>query len=447
MGTRRPGPLGIGAITAAKVQPPRARRKASASTELPILGRGARGAEVQKLQRQLNARLMPAPKLAVDGIFGPITQRAVLDYQKAMSIDADGIVGKLTWYHLIKGDKATVRKPEPVAVHAHAGAPTAAAPLAPLPATNPGVWEWPLEEKFAEALRRTAPKLDHSVRDEFKALLTPGALAVMAGTLVVWAASHAFGVGAVVDVLLLFTGIIFLGVAAFDVAEDLGDFILITSTASSDAELEQASSHLSRAIAVMGVAAFMALLAKVATKARAPISKGSDTAPHSRQASASGRQGAKPGNPNAEPPKGREPTGVRAPRKLSKEELAEWYKKQGDRFKDPKQLENHMEGTDFTKPVTLRELPENSEVIQYVRKDGQPGMYFARPGTPMSRLGIEGQRELQRFVVRKPIEVVESTAKTVALGKAPGVGGLGGGQQLMLPSGWENSVVRLPGGL
>ena len=260
-----PGPLGICATTAAKVQPPRARRNASTSTELPILRRGTRGAEVQKLQRQLNARLMPAPKLAVDGIFGPITQRAVLDYQKAMSIDADGVVGKPTWYHLIKGDKATVRRPEPVAIHAHAAGP--APSISPsAPAVKPGVWEWPLEEKFAEALRRTAPKLDHSVRDEFKALLTPAALAMMAGTLVVWAASHAFGVGAVVDVLLLFTGVLFLGVAAFDVAEDLGDFILITSTASSDAELDQASSHLSRAIAVMGVAAFMALLAKVAAK-------------------------------------------------------------------------------------------------------------------------------------------------------------------------------------
>lgn len=440
-----PGPIGAGstgASTTPRKLPPRARRKSASETELPILRRGAQGAEVEKLQRLLNVRLIPAPKLAVDGVFGPITQRAVIDYQSALAIDADGVVGKLTWYHLVKGDKATVRSPAPAAAHAHAGGPElrpAPAAPAPPPATAPGVWEWPLEEKFADALRRTAPKLDDSIRDEFKALLTPASLAMMAGTLVVWAASHAFGVGAVVDVLLLIAGVAFLGMAAFDVAEDLGDFVMLTSTASSEDELERASTHLSHALAVIGVAAFMALLAKVAARARTskagqpkePLQRGQ----HKGDRSAQKQEPKRGGEP--------EPTPKRITKKLSQEELATWYKKQG--FDNPEILEKHLKGTDLKQPILLTELEQETKVIQYVRVDGKPGMYFARPGTPMESLGISPppERVLKTFVVKKPIEVVQSTAATIEPGLAPGVGGMGGGQQLIFPKGWENSVVPL----
>ena len=115
-----PGPVGANAasIVSAHGKPSvtllttrlttRTPRKKSSAVDLPVLRQGNRGPDVQKLQRQLNTRLMPSPKLAVDGIFGPPTHQAVLQYQRGVSIAADGIVGKQTWYHLLKGDKATV---------------------------------------------------------------------------------------------------------------------------------------------------------------------------------------------------------------------------------------------------------------------------------------------------------------------------------------------------
>jgi hypothetical protein len=135
--------------------------------------------------------------------------------------------------------------------------------------------------------------------------------------------------------------------------------------------------------------------------------------------------------------------GPSVPKVLTKSDLADWYRKQGDYFKVPKNLENHLEGTDYTRPVTLRELPEGTKVIQYVRTDGEPGMYFARPGTPMGKLGIyePPPRVLRQFIVQKPIEAVESTAAGLDKDLAPGVGGTGGGQQLIFPKGWEDSVV------
>lgn len=49
----------------------------------------ARGNDVRKLQEMLN--------IHADGIFGPATKQAVITFQKAHFLTADGIVGKQTW--------------------------------------------------------------------------------------------------------------------------------------------------------------------------------------------------------------------------------------------------------------------------------------------------------------------------------------------------------------
>lgn len=47
----------------------------------------------------------------VDGIFGPKTQQAVMDYQKANGLDVDGIVGEKTWGSLMKGNTPATTAP------------------------------------------------------------------------------------------------------------------------------------------------------------------------------------------------------------------------------------------------------------------------------------------------------------------------------------------------
>ena len=299
-------------------------RKQAAPVEHQILRQGNRGPAVQKLQRLVNARLTPSPNLAIDGIFGPLTHQAVLQYQNGVSIAADGIVGKRSWYHLLKGDKATVVQTTVLSTQSAASghgaasnSPTAVSPpkIAVQHAASVGVWEWPLEDKFAEALRRTAPKLPGSMRHEFEALLSPTSLAIMAGTLVVWAASHAFGVGEVVDVVLLVAGVFFLGMAVFDVAGELGDFLVVTSTAADEKDLDEAASHLARAIAIMGVAAFIALLAKVArgrggkggTAAKTPPKN--KPAPQATRPKTPAEPSSKPKTPRKVPLGHTEPTG------------------------------------------------------------------------------------------------------------------------------------------
>lgn len=64
-------------------------------TTQPMLRTGSRGDAVRKLQELLNAKGYTCG--SVDGIFGSKTYAAVLAFQKANGLAADGIVGSLTW--------------------------------------------------------------------------------------------------------------------------------------------------------------------------------------------------------------------------------------------------------------------------------------------------------------------------------------------------------------
>ena len=68
-------------------------------TTQPMLRTGSRGDAVRKLQEMLNAKGYTCGN--VDGIFGSKTKAAVLAFQKANGLGADGIVGPLTWGKLV----------------------------------------------------------------------------------------------------------------------------------------------------------------------------------------------------------------------------------------------------------------------------------------------------------------------------------------------------------
>lgn len=64
---------------------------------------GSRGENVRKIQNWLNAlsAVYPdVPAVNADGIFGPLTQNAVLSFQSRFNLTADGIVGRITWNRL-----------------------------------------------------------------------------------------------------------------------------------------------------------------------------------------------------------------------------------------------------------------------------------------------------------------------------------------------------------
>ena len=70
------------------------------------LRQGSRGPFVTVIQTELNriSRNYPAiPRIPeVDGIFGPKTEAAVRKFQEIFDLEPDGVVGKATWYALVR---------------------------------------------------------------------------------------------------------------------------------------------------------------------------------------------------------------------------------------------------------------------------------------------------------------------------------------------------------
>ncbi len=80
-----------------------ARVEGTPSSYPGVLSRGSRGNGVRTVQSQLNAvsRSYPAiGRLSVDGIFGPLTEKSVREFQRIFGLTVDGVVGPATWYEL-----------------------------------------------------------------------------------------------------------------------------------------------------------------------------------------------------------------------------------------------------------------------------------------------------------------------------------------------------------
>ncbi|MGP1375524.1 MAG: peptidoglycan-binding domain-containing protein [Almyronema sp.] len=86
------------AASPAAANPPRT--NASAPVELPVLRQGMYGPAVARLQQRLQA--LGFYSGAIDGIFGPATERAVQQAQRQYQLTADGIVGSATWSALLR---------------------------------------------------------------------------------------------------------------------------------------------------------------------------------------------------------------------------------------------------------------------------------------------------------------------------------------------------------
>lgn len=69
--------------------------------DLRTLRQGAKGEDVRALQILLSGRGCNGNMHTPDGNFGPNTLGAVKIFQKSANLDADGIVGKLTWSALL----------------------------------------------------------------------------------------------------------------------------------------------------------------------------------------------------------------------------------------------------------------------------------------------------------------------------------------------------------
>jgi hypothetical protein len=121
-------------------------------------------------------------------------------------------------------------------------------------------------EKVKEAILRSKRFMPAHLAYQVEAFLTPENLALMTGTVVIWAGSHFFGVGEVVDVGLLLVGAFFIGWSIESVVRDLIEFGTTAVSAKSDAELDHAAQAFASALVTAGVTAVMAILLRRGAK-------------------------------------------------------------------------------------------------------------------------------------------------------------------------------------
>jgi len=127
-------------------------------------------------------------------------------------------------------------------------------------------------DKIGAAIHRALPHIPSDARAIVSSFLQPQTLAIIAGTLVVWAGSHAFGIGEIVDIILLGVGVVALGFAVFEGAAELYDFTVDALGARPDRDLEKAGQHFARAVTLLGVSTLQAILLR--GQGRAVISRG-----------------------------------------------------------------------------------------------------------------------------------------------------------------------------
>src|SRR5262249_14838883 len=73
----------------------------TASGRQIVLQTGSQGALVAAAERRLN-EVLPFTHLAVDGIFGPLTRGAVLQFQRSHGLTVTGAIEVLTWAVMFK---------------------------------------------------------------------------------------------------------------------------------------------------------------------------------------------------------------------------------------------------------------------------------------------------------------------------------------------------------
>ena len=119
-----------------------------------------------------------------------------------------------------------------------------------------------MPQKLEFVLRKGCALLPGDAGRRILALLSPEALAIMAGVVAIWAASHFVGVGELADVVLLAVGWLTIGGAAIDGSRKLIAFAVGTYNAHTEADMNAAAQDFADAISILGVDVVLGLLLK-----------------------------------------------------------------------------------------------------------------------------------------------------------------------------------------
>jgi hypothetical protein len=118
------------------------------------------------------------------------------------------------------------------------------------------------EDRLGETLKRALPKLGPEAQRQLAAFVTPQALAIVATVLAAWVVSHAFGVGQIVDMIIVGAGVLSIGLAVFTGIDHLYDFAMGAYRAKGERDLDAAADHFAKAVNILGITAVLSILFK-----------------------------------------------------------------------------------------------------------------------------------------------------------------------------------------
>ncbi len=122
------------------------------------------------------------------------------------------------------------------------------------------VASWPFEKRLEETFNRTLPKLGPEARAQLQAVINPTSLAIIAGVLIAWLVSHAFGIGEIIDIIIIAVGVAAIGFAVFTGLDYLYDFAMGVYRAKTTYDLDKAADDFAKAISILGIQAVLAIL-------------------------------------------------------------------------------------------------------------------------------------------------------------------------------------------
>jgi len=124
------------------------------------------------------------------------------------------------------------------------------------------------EGRLRYVVNRTMDHAGPEAKAQLLQLASPESIKIVAGMLVAWIVAHAFGLGEIIDAVLLAAGVFSVGWAIFDGLDHLYDFASLTYRGRSVREFDLAADHLSKAIAILGIQVVLAVLFKGAKRPR-----------------------------------------------------------------------------------------------------------------------------------------------------------------------------------
>lgn len=309
-------------------------------------------------------------------------------------------------------------------------------------------------EKLVRAAKLATKHLPANLRADFEALFAPSAIAITTGVLAGWAAAHAFGIGLVADLLLVLVGFVTLGFVALQAVDEIGSYVTGAMSAATEEDLDRAGAHLAKAVTLLGVQVFVALVTRgMAKRVQSPALYQARVARIERVLASVG-------------------TKHRIPEIRQRMVTALAFFDESFPKMSEQDLLSRLRAIDFSQPVDVIELPAGTRLAafkntEFVLHPTDPtkllsGAYYTKPGTPPDRLGIAtNDLTMVRYETTRAVKVLRSRAgptmdrwsvgRTPTFGSVSTAGGrsdsgemvAGGGVQYVLPS--ASDALRLVG--